>query len=407
MSDMEFPINTGSPQTDQQTIEQMRQQYAQSGMTLTATPMPGGGFMVKVSGVQQAAQQVQAQQQGGYAQQGQAYGQQQGGYPQQGYGQQQGGYAQQGYGQQQGGYPQQGYGQQQGGYQQQAYGQQQGGYQQQQGGYGAAPGGGYGAPAMAMAGGGVMSGEAAAGGEQVAPLGEARVKYLRKVYSLLAVASVVAIACGWAAINVGPQVQVNLPGHAAMSVSWLTGALLTSGWMHYAMFGVLFFATVVAGWVSKIRVVNVIALYGVAALMGLELAPMVFAAMYYADVLGDTLTANPVRDAGIMTVATFVGITAYIFVTRKDFSYLGAALSMGFFVVFAACILSFVIGSELFAIAVASAGALLSAGFLLYVTSYIFRNSEMDDPVGDALALLVQLRNLFMFLLRIFMSSRN
>ena len=41
------------------------------------------------------------------------------------------------------------------------------------------------------------------------------------------------------------------------------------------------------------------------------------------------------------------------------------------------------------------------------MTSYIFRNSEMDDPVGDALALLVQLRNLFMFLLRIFMSSRN
>jgi len=31
-------------------------------------------------------------------------------------------------------------------------------------------------------------------------------------------------------------------------------------------------------------------------------------------------------------------------------------------------------------------GALLSGGFLLYVTSYIFRNSEMDDPVGDALA---------------------
>ena len=192
-----------------------------------------------------------------------------------------------------------------------------------------------------------------------------------------------------------------------MSVSWLTGMILTSPWMGYAMFGVLFFATVVAGWVSKVKVINTIALYGVAALMGLQLAPMVFAAMYYADVLGDTLTANPVRDAGIMTVATFTGITAYIFVTRKDFSYLGAALTMGFFVIFAACILAFVIGSELFTLAVACAGALLSAGFLLYVTSYIFRNSEMDDPVGDALALLVQLRNLFMFLLRIFMSARN
>jgi len=66
-----------------------------------------------------------------------------------------------------------------------------------------------------------------------------------------------------------------------------------------------------------------------------------------------------------------------------------------------------VLDSEIFALAVATGGALLSAGFLLYVTSYIFRNSEMDDAVGDALAILVQLRNLFMFLLRIFMSSRN
>jgi hypothetical protein len=30
----------------------------------------------------------------------------------------------------------------------------------------------------------------------------------------------------------------------------------------------------------------------------------------------------------------------------------------------------------------------------------------MDDPVDDALGLLVQLRNLFMFILRIFMSRR-
>jgi hypothetical protein len=31
----------------------------------------------------------------------------------------------------------------------------------------------------------------------------------------------------------------------------------------------------------------------------------------------------------------------------------------------------------------------------------------MDDPVGDALVFVVQLRNLFMFLLRILMSARR
>ena len=126
----------------------------------------------------------------------------------------------------------------------------------------------------------------------------------------------------------------------------------------------------------------------------------------YSAGLGDTLSANPVRDAGLMTMACFVGITGYVFVTRKDFSYLKAMLNIGFWVVFAGCILTFVFDSEIFALAIASVGALLSAGFILYVTSYIFKHSKMDDPVGDALAMLVQLRNLFMFLLRIFMSRR-
>jgi modulator of FtsH protease len=176
------------------------------------------------------------------------------------------------------------------------------------------------------------------------------------------------------------------------------------GWM--IAFGVLTASIFGASAVSKVKGLNVVALFGVAAIMGLELAPMVFVANVLAGI-GRTMTANPVRDAFVMAGAVFAGITSYIYLTRKDFSYLRATLTMGFWVIFTACILGIFIGSEAFSLAVATAGALLSGGFLLYVTSYIFRNSEMDDPVGDALAVLVQLRNLFMFLLRIFMSSRD
>jgi len=140
--------------------------------------------------------------------------------------------------------------------------------------------------------------------------------------------------------------------------------------------------------------------------MGIELAPMAFVAQYFAG-FGSTLSANPLRDTMVMVLAVFSGISGYIFVTRKDFSWMGSILSMGVMVIFGACLLTFVFKTEVFSLAVASAGALLSIGMLLYVTSYIFRNSEMDDPVGDALSLLVQLRNLFMFLLRILMSSRR
>src|SRR5690606_18753417 len=75
--EFEFPINTGNPALDQQTLGQMRQQYAAAGMTMEAAPLPSGGYHVRVrpagqpgapapqQGYGQAPQQVQ---QPGYGQ---------------------------------------------------------------------------------------------------------------------------------------------------------------------------------------------------------------------------------------------------------------------------------------------------------------------------------------------------
>jgi modulator of FtsH protease len=232
-----------------------------------------------------------------------------------------------------------------------------------------------------------------------------RVAYLRKVYGLLAVSMVFAIVAGFLSITVGPTETFTYRG-SPVEVPIIVATMLNNHVLMFAAFGALFAATFIASWVSKVKVLNVIALFFVAALMGLELAPMAFVAQVIGEA-GDALTPAPVRDAFLMTGAVFAAATAYVFITRKDFSYLRAILSMGVAVVFVACLLTFVFHSEIFSLAVASVGALLSIGMILYVTSYIFRNSDMDDPVGDALALLVQLRNLFMFLLRIFMSSRD
>lgn len=104
-----------------------------------------------------------------------------------------------------------------------------------------------------------------------------------------------------------------------------------------------------------------------------------------------------------MVGAIFAGITGYVFVSKKDFSYLGALVSMGVLVVMVGCILSFVLGSEIFTLAICSVGALVAGLFLMWQTWWVLKG-DMDDAVGDALVFLVQLRNLFMFLLRIFMS---
>lgn len=337
------------------TVEQHRQAAAAQGLSFDVQPLPTGGYFVRA-----------------YA-----------AAPQQ----------QQGYGPPMGGYPQQ-----------QAYGPQ--------GGYGQAPQQqGYGAPAYAAGGGGmVFSTSSTAGGGVVVGGAEAapamtgdRVKYLRKVYGLLFASVMIAGLSGLAAVSLGPDMII--PGtrlHAPM----LVGILLSSRTLMYAAFGLLFVATLGASAVSKVKGLNLVALFGVAALMGVELAPMVFIAQYLAG-MGRSMSSAPVLGAFLVTAGVFAGATGYVFITKKDFSYLGATLSMGFWVVFLGCIVAVFISSEVFTLAMCSVGAILAMGMLLLQTSRILRSSQMDDAVGDCLALLVQLRNLFVFILRILMSSRR
>lgn len=407
MSGWETRIATGNPQADQMTLDQHRQAAAQQGLSFDAQPLPGGGFHVRAYAAQQGYGQPQQQ---GYGPPMGGYGQQ----PQQGYGAPQGGYAppqQQGYGAPQGGYappqghaPQSGYAQpQQGG-----YAQQQGGYAQQQGygapGYAAAGAGGGGMVFTSSSGAG--AGGVLVGGEQAAPAmtGE-RVKYLRKVYGLLLASVVIAGLAGLAATTLGPTEMMRTREGYKVAVPIITATLLGTPAAMYAAFALLFVATIAASAVSKVKGVNMVALFGVAALMGVELAPMVFVAQFYAG-LGKTMSGAPVLGAFLVTAAAFAGATSYVFVTRKDFSYLSATLTMGFWIVFAGAFVAIFIGSEPFTLAICSVGAIVAMGMLLMQTSRIFRDSRMDDAVGDCLVLLVQLRNLFMFILRILMSRR-
>jgi FtsH-binding integral membrane protein len=394
---MNFVVNTGDQRRDQEELTRYQQHYRQQGLELYAQPLPTGGYQVTIAPPPQAAP---APPQAAPAPPQYAAPPQYGGPAAPQYG----GPAAPQYGAPQAP-PQFGAPQappQYGG--QQAHAQGHGAQQPPAQQYGAPVASNYGGgAAYAMAGGGVIAG--AATGEAVQPLSQQRVAYLRKVYCLLGAAAFIAVFAGWASITLGPTVTMTSPEGATVAVPLLVSLMLGNRIVMYAAFGLLFVATLGASAVSKVRVINVGALMGVALLMGVELAPMAFVSQYYAGV-GDTMSANPIRDTMVMVLSVFAGITGYIFITRKDFSWMGSILSMGVMVIFGACLLSFVFHTEVFSLAVASAGALLSIGMLLYVTSYIFRNSEMDDAVGDALALLVQLRNLFMFLLRILMSRR-
>jgi modulator of FtsH protease len=137
---------------------------------------------------------------------------------------------------------------------------------------------------------------------------------------------------------------------------------------------------------------------------GLYIAPAIFSAHIMATA-GSTLSASPVRDAFLLTVLGFTGLTSYALLSRRDFSFLRGFLSMGLWVVIGASLLGMFVGGSAFQLAIASVGVLLFGGFILFDTSRILRDPDNRDAVGAAIGLYLNFLNLFLFLLRILAES--
>ena len=117
------------------------------------------------------------------------------------------------------------------------------------------------------------------------------------------------------------------------------------------------------------------------------------------------MTANPVRDAFLLSIAAFGGLTGYVLITKRDFSFLRGFLSMGIFVLLGAMLLGMFVGGAVFQLAIASVGVLLFGAYVLSDTSRMLRSGERSDPVGAAIGLFLNFLNIFLFILRILMSG--
>lgn len=110
--------------------------------------------------------------------------------------------------------------------------------------------------------------------------------------------------------------------------------------------------------------------------------------------------------AGITTLGLFLGLTAVVFLTKKDFSFLGPILMIGGFValgfIAAGIVFGFSLGN-LFAFAMVA----FAGGAILYDTSNILHKYRTDQHVAASLSLFASVALLFWYILRIFMGSRN
>jgi FtsH-binding integral membrane protein len=111
-------------------------------------------------------------------------------------------------------------------------------------------------------------------------------------------------------------------------------------------------------------------------------------------------------EAGALTLLVFAGLTAAVFVSGKDFSFLGPVLWVCSFLAMGLVLIA-VIGHLNLGLVFMAAMVALAAGFIIYDTSNIIHHYGTSQYVAASLNLFASVALLFWYILQIFMSSRN
>ena len=141
-------------------------------------------------------------------------------------------------------------------------------------------------------------------------------------------------------------------------------------------------------------VINLIALLGFGALTGFAISPLVGLVAAKSGML--------VAQAFMTTAVAFVALTAYIFVSRRDFSFLRGFVWMGLIAVVVLGLSNLFFHSATMALALSGISVLLFSAFILYDTSTILRSYPNDEYIAAALTLYLDVFLLFENLLVLF-----
>ncbi|HEX7313379.1 MAG TPA: Bax inhibitor-1/YccA family protein [Pyrinomonadaceae bacterium] len=208
---------------------------------------------------------------------------------------------------------------------------------------------------------------------------EERMGFIRKVYALFFAATLFAIGGVLLGLSFTPLLQF------AYEHPWI---------MFFAMIGGVLGAQAL----RHVPGLNLVALFGFTTLTGVVISPLIAV----------ILRINPgsILAAGVLTVGIFGGLTAYVFISKKDFSFMRGMLMTGLIVVILAGVVNIFLGASALGFAVAAATLLLFSGFVLYDTSNIIRRYPVNEYIAGALDLYLDAFNIFLALLRL-LNSRD
>lgn len=227
-----------------------------------------------------------------------------------------------------------------------------------------------------------------------APASE-RVAFIKRTYLHLAVAVYALVALEWALFTfVGDAIEPML----AFKYSWLIvlGAfMLASHMAHRWAQNSTSLATQYLG-LGTYVVAEALILYPI---------------LWIADRFGGNVaiggtTVGVIPLAAGITAALFALLTIVVFATRKDFSFLGPALTIAGFAAMGLIVVSLIAGFNL-GVLFAFAMVGFAACYILYDTSNILHHYRTEQHVAASLALFASVALLFWYVLRIVMALAN
>ncbi|MBI3071542.1 MAG: Bax inhibitor-1 family protein [Deltaproteobacteria bacterium] len=217
---------------------------------------------------------------------------------------------------------------------------------------------------------------------------EARLSFIRKVYALFFVAILVASTGVFLGMTQNPI------GAFARTQ---TGSIV---------FYILAIVSMIAAYFGRhVKPLNFILLYLMCAFDGLSIANLL--SLIMAANLGHTL-----GQAFVMTAGVFGGLTAYVFISKKDFSFLSGFLWVGLIIlILASLVFAFMPESRGLGFVIAVGGVFLMSGFILYDTSNILHHYDESEYIDATIQLFIDFFLMFIYILRILvmvaLSSRD
>jgi modulator of FtsH protease len=201
-------------------------------------------------------------------------------------------------------------------------------------------------------------------------------KTLRNTYGLLSLTLL------FSALTAGMSMAYNLP-HPGLIIT-LVG-----------FYGLLFLTHKFKN--SSLGILCVFALTG---FMGITLGPILSIYMSFSN--GSSMIMSALGITGL----SFLGLSAYALVSKKDFSFLNGFITVGFFVLLFAVIAGIFIKMPALQIFISAGFALFSAAVILLQTSQIVRGGETNNIVATG-NLYVSLYNMFLSILSLLGMSRD